>query len=204
MSLQEINYKRYVSNMRKKLKNNSVSIISNNCIGGILYHDLGIKFNSPTINTLIYGDEYIDFIKNLKAYISCELEYDTSSKDYPIGTLGFKNGKTIHIHFLHDKSFEEAKTKWDRRKERIDYDNLFIIYEHFNKFDDDIVYEFDKLDQSKVVFTHKNFKQIKSANYISACKNETSFGTITKFKNIFSGKRNIYKYNIIKQINNIK
>lgn len=71
----------------------------------------------------------------------------------------------------------------------IDYDNLFIIYEHFNKFDNDIVYEFDKLDQSKVVFTHKNFKQIKSAKYISACKNETGFGTITKFKNKFSGKK---------------
>jgi len=168
-----------------------------------LYHDLGLKFNSPTINTLIYGDEFIEFINNLKEYMNCELVYDEPSKEYPIGILSSIDKKSIHIHFLHNNTFEEAKSNWDRRKGRIDYNNLFIIYEHFNKFDNSIIEEFDKINYHKVVFTHRKFKNIKSSKYIFACRKEKGFGTITKFKNKLSGKRNIYAYDIIKQINNI-
>ena len=203
MNIQKKNYDRYVLKLRKRLKNKSVSIVSNNCIGGILYHDLGLKFNSPTINTLIYGDEFIEFINNLKEYIDCELVYDETSKEYPIGILSSIDKKSIHIHFLHNNTFEEAKSNWDRRKGRIDYNNLFIIYEHFNKFDNSIIEEFDKINYPKVVFTHRKFKNIKSSKYIFACRKEKGFGTITKFKNKLSGKRNIYAYDIIKQINNI-
>lgn len=203
MNVQKKNYARYVFKLRKRLKNKSVSIISNNCIGGILYHDLGLKFNSPTINTLIYGDEFIEFINNLKEYMNCELVYDETSKEYPIGVLSSIDKKTIHIHFLHNNTFEEAKSNWNRRKGRIDYNNLFIIYEHFNKFDNSIIEEFDKINYHKVVFTHRKFNNIKSSKYIFACRKEKGFGTITKFKNKLSGKRNIYAYNIIKRINNI-
>lgn len=203
MSIQKKNYERYVLKLRKRLKNKSVSIISNNCIGGILYHDLGLKFNSPTINTLIYGDEFIEFIKNLKEYINCELVYDETSKEYPIGVLSSIDKKTIHIHFLHNNNFEEAKSNWNRRKSRINYNNLFVIYEHFNKFDNSIIEEFDKINYHKVVFTHKKFNHIKSSKYIFACRKEKGFGSITKFKNNLSGKRNIYTYDIVKQINNI-
>ncbi len=204
MHIQEKNYGKYISKLRKRLKNKSVSIISNNCIGGILYHDLGLKFNSPTINTLIYGDEFIEFIKNLREYIDCELIYDKSSKEYPIGILFSKDKKVIHIHFLHDNTFEEAKSNWNRRKNRIDYNNLFVIYEHFNKSDDSIIEDFDKINYHKVVFTHKKFNNIKSSKFIYACRKEKGFGTITKFKNKLSGKRNIYDYDIVKYINNIQ
>ena len=203
MNIQKKNYDRYVLKLRKRIKNKSVSIISNNCIGGILYHDLGLKFNSPTINTLIYGDEFIEFINNLKEYMNCELVYDETSKEYPIGVLSSIDKKTIHIHFLHNNTFEEAKSNWNRRKGRIDYNNLFIIYEHFNKFDNSIIEEFDKINYNKVVFTHRKFNNIKSSKYIFACRKEKGFGTITKFKNKLSGKRNIYSYDIIKRINNI-
>lgn len=203
MNVRKKNYARYVFKLRKRLKNKSVSIISNNCIGGILYHDLGLKFNSPTINTLIYGDEFIEFINNLKEYMNCELVYDETSKEYPIGVLSSIDKKTIHIHFLHNNTFEEAKSNWNRRKGRIDYNNLFIIYEHFNKFDNSIIEEFDKINYHKVVFTHRKFTTIKSSKYIFACRKEKGFGTITKFKNKLSGKRNIYAYDIIKRLNNI-
>lgn len=202
MTLQEKNYNRYIIKLRKQLKNNTVSIISNNCIGGILYHDLGLRFNSPTINTLIYGDEFIEFINNLKSYISCVLTYDISSTTYPIGILAPIDKQAIHIHFLHSTNFEKAKFDWEKRKNRIDYDNIFVIYEHFNNFDNSIIEKFDKINYNKIVFTHKKFK-LKSAKYIPACKKEKSFGRITKFKNQFSGKRNLYKCNIVKLLNDI-
>lgn len=203
MNIQKRNYEKYVSKLKKRLKNKSVSIISNNCIGGILYHDLGLRFNSPTINTLIYGDEFVEFAKNIKEYIDCELVCDEKGIEYPIGILAPTNKKIIHIHFLHNNTFEEAKSNWNRRRSRIDYNNLFFIYEHFNKFDDSIVKKFDKLNYHKVVFTHKKFNNIKSSKYIFACRKEKGFGTITKFKNKISGKRNIYTYDIVKQLNKI-
>ena len=201
MNIQIRNYNKFVLKMQKKLKNMEVCIISNNCIGGVLYHDLGLKFNSPTINTLIYGQEFIDFVENIKEFLNCELMYDKSSKEYPIGILSLPNEKIVHVHFLHNNNFEEAKLNWDRRKIRVDFDNLFIIYEHFNKYDDSILDKLDKLDLQKVIFTHKKFKHVKSSKYIRACRKEKSFGTILKFKNRISGRRNLYDYNIIKHIN---
>ena len=43
--------------------------------------------------------------------------------DFPIGQLG-----DIAILFQHETDFQEAKRKWDRRKERINYDNLAYIF----------------------------------------------------------------------------
>lgn len=129
--------------------------------------------------------------------------YDENSKEYPIGILSFADKRVIHVHFLHDNSFEQAKLDWNRRKSRIDYNNLLVIYEHFNKFDNSIIKEFDKISYPKIVFTHKRFGNIKSSKYIYACRKEKGFGTITKFKNKLSGKRNIYDCDIVKQTNNI-
>ena len=35
---------------QKNLRNRSFSLFSHNCLGGIMYHDLGVQFQSPTIN----------------------------------------------------------------------------------------------------------------------------------------------------------
>lgn len=43
-------HKMRLVNYRHKLKNENFTIISNNCIAGVLYKDLNKKFNSPTIN----------------------------------------------------------------------------------------------------------------------------------------------------------
>ena len=59
---------------RKKLKNKNPSIISSNCNGGFIYHDLNLKFFSPTINLFFYPKDYIKFIANLEYYSKCELK----------------------------------------------------------------------------------------------------------------------------------
>ena len=38
---------------RRLLKNRDIPIISANCVGGVIYHDLGLAFNSPTINLFL-------------------------------------------------------------------------------------------------------------------------------------------------------
>ena len=53
--------------MRKRLKNHSFSLISSNCIGGILYHDVGEQFRTPTINLII--PQFVTFAENLRYYL---------------------------------------------------------------------------------------------------------------------------------------
>lgn len=59
--------KRNIEN-RKRLKNKEISIISTNCIGGVLSHDLGLQFKSPTVNLFFRAEDFIKFCENLEYY----------------------------------------------------------------------------------------------------------------------------------------
>lgn len=101
-----------------------ISIISSNCIGGVILSELGLPSATPTINLYFESESYIEFISNLDFYLRKDLEEvieDTFS--YPKGKLGDK----VVIHFLHYSDFDSAKKKWDERKQRINWDNMFYI-----------------------------------------------------------------------------
>lgn len=58
---------------REGLSNHDFTLFCNNCVGGMIYSTLGEKFNSPTINCFFPNlDAYIDFLKNLNHYLTCE------------------------------------------------------------------------------------------------------------------------------------
>ena len=87
-----------------------------------MYHELGQKFLSPTINLWMYDKDFLKFVHNLKDYLSYDLRFVDGIDDTPTAYLN-----DILIHFNHYHSNEEAKQKWDERKQRVNYDNLFII-----------------------------------------------------------------------------
>lgn len=64
------------------------------------------------------------------------------------------------IVFLHYSSFEEAKEKWDRRKTRVNYDNLLVKFNDQNGFQPEDYDTFAALPFShKVFFTaHRELK----------------------------------------------
>lgn len=72
----------------KKLKYKDFSFISVNCLGGVISHDLGLQFLSPTINLFFESEDYIKFVENLQYYLKLELEEDTAEESYPVGKLG--------------------------------------------------------------------------------------------------------------------
>ena len=114
---------------RIRLKNYNFTLITNNCIGGIICHDLHLKFMSPTVNLYFTNDEFILFCSNLHEYLDLEVyEYKQHDKSFPVGLLSGSKGD-VYIYFMHYKNFNEAKTKWDERKKRINFDNIFIIME---------------------------------------------------------------------------
>lgn len=95
---------------RSLLKNRDITIISANCVGGVIYHDLGLAFNSPTINLFFSASDYVKFVSNFKHYLQCELVETSSEFDYPCALCD-----DIVLHMVHYHSFEEGKMKWEER-----------------------------------------------------------------------------------------
>ncbi len=111
----------------KQLIENPPSIISRHCWGGIVSHTLGLKFNTPFVNLFLNEVDFNKLAKNFSHYMNQELEFAQDGYDpileshYPIVKLD-----DITLYFNHYSSFEEAKTKWEERKKRINYNNLLF------------------------------------------------------------------------------
>ena len=81
----------------KKIKNKNFTIISQTCIGGLMYHDTMSKFLSPTINVSIEPKYFIKLLENMKYYMSIDkIEEVKTDKNYPVGKLD-----DIIINFVH-------------------------------------------------------------------------------------------------------
>lgn len=170
----------------EKLNNKDISIIASNCIGGFILHDLELKFHSPFINLWMKPDDFIKFLTNMHYYLSCDMSFvEESEIDYPIGVLD-----DVRIYFQHYATADEAKEKWLERKQRINYDNLFIMFTDRDGCTYQNLVEFDALPyKNKVVFTHVPYPEIKSAYYLKGFEKETSVGMCFKYKSLFSIKR---------------
>lgn len=117
--------KKYIEESRKRLNNHNFTILCSNCLGGIVYHHLGERFCSPTINLWMSEIDFQKYCLNLNYYSKCDLKFIESKKKYPVATLGEE--ESITIYFQHYKSQKEAEEKWRERTKRIDVNNLYVI-----------------------------------------------------------------------------
>ena len=147
-------------NMRKKLKNNP-SIITNHCIGGIISHDLGLKFLSPTVNLKILPYDFIKFIQNLDRYLNADLIEIESEFPYPVAKL-----EDITIYFVHYKTFEEAVNKWNERKKRIDFNNIRVIMTARDGASYETLKKYNDLPYKKVFFDDVAHPELESAVHV--------------------------------------
>lgn len=113
------------------------TIISNNCTGGAVSHELGMEFKSPTVNLQILPEEYPRFCQNIHRYMETELTADADMDghrdmiikmfggvpDFPFGRLD-----DILVCFQHYPTFEDAKAKWNERRAKMDYDHTGYIF----------------------------------------------------------------------------
>lgn len=158
---------------RKKLTNTSFSFIASNCNGGFILHDLGMRFNSPFINLWIKPKDFIRILSDFREYMDAPLTFvKEDGIDYPIGKL-----LDAKIYFMHYESEAEAESKWKERKQRIDHDNLFILFTDRDGCTYDDLLDFDRLPfKNKIVFTKRPYPDIKSAVYIKGFENQDSVG----------------------------
>ena len=128
--------------MRAGLRNRDFSILANNCWGGMIYRDRRLPYLSPTCGTYFFSKDYLRFISDPHRYLAMELE-EVPVKESPYAEeLIALHGENVvigrmgdaEVVLLHYPTFAEAKAKWDRRKERINWDNLLVKYSDQNGF----------------------------------------------------------------------
>lgn len=135
---------------RIRLKDKSFSLITNNCLGGVILHDLHLQFKSPTINVGFSNEQFVLFCEHLEHY--CSLPLQEAEWKHPMGVIHGDYGD-VFISFRHYSSFEEARIKWEDRVQRLDFHNLFIIMEAKDGCPDELLLRFDRLPYRKVVLT---------------------------------------------------
>lgn len=195
---QRAEWRVYKELKRKKLKNTTPTIISSNCNGEYWYYDMKLKFLSPTINLSFDMNDYVKMLENIHWYMEQPiLPYEDNRFEFPTGMLG-----DIEIRFNHYKTFDEAVAKWEERKQRINWDNLFVLGIDGDNCSYETMRRFDMLPyENKVIFTHIPYPEIKSSYYIPGFEREEGVGVLLYFKKQFLVRRYLDDFDYVAFLN---
>ena len=144
---------------RVRLRNKQFCIISQNCIGGVIYHDLGLEFTSPFINCLVKGDDMVRLCFDCQRYISTVpvVERYDESPAYPRHPV--IRVDDVEIHFPHTDSGDKALTTWERRANRVrgrsDLETVIIATSWDLGENPTLIDALYRLPLKKVIFTDK-------------------------------------------------
>lgn len=198
--IQSIFIKRRNEKKRKRLVNKDFTIISSNCIAGVIYHDLGLQFNSPTINLWFEPKDYLIFLENLETFLESDdlIEYKDNRYSYPVGILCGK----VKLYFQHYKSFKEAKHKWENRKKRVNTQNIYVIMTDRDKATLKEMKAFDRLKyRNKIILTGKEYEGITNQYCIQNCKEHGHLGDVFSKSRIL-GKKKLDEFDYVSFLNN--
>lgn len=172
-------HKLYVTAKRLRLKNKTMTVLSSNCNGAYMLHDLGCPFNSPTVNLYFLPEHFLKFVSNPQKYLYAEMkEIVLPDVDYPVGQI-----EDILLYLMHYASFDEAKSAWERRAARVNLDNAFLVMTDKNDCTYEQIKQFDELPyEHKVIFTHKEYPEFSSAYYIPGFEEEGEVGILSDWK----------------------
>lgn len=145
-------YNRFRARRRNKLSR--FTLFTGNCIGGYIYHQLGVPFDSPTINMMICDDDFFRIMCRPEHYFSHPIE-EIHDPEFPELISGRIDD--VIVHFNHYKTFEEGVTAWKRRVQRIDLENCYIIAADI-RLTPDMIAEYGKIKCKKlVIFTSGSY-----------------------------------------------
>lgn len=109
-----------------KVYESNITIVSNNCWGGLIYNTLGIECISPFKNLFLNDDDYIKCCMDLAKYMNevpvfSHYESDLHSrKKYPVLHIN-----DIEIHCNHADNEAQAIEDWERRRKKINWSNIY-------------------------------------------------------------------------------
>jgi len=207
LKIPNFDFRRYSS-----LRENPITILSDDCWGGHVYHSLDLPFTSPLVNIYWPRDSYCKFIQDPIFYLEQPLcmERDGAPREnlFPIGRLG-EGDQGVQLHFVHAPSFQKAKEHWDRRKKRINKNRIMIKF-GFSGAEiqrEKYLEVFDKLPFQKicvysgeaniedVVYSERfewdwyHGKRLEFVNYNDWCRQEKHFIKILDILKLLNGEK---------------
>lgn len=188
-------------NNRANLVNRDFSIICSNCVGGVISHNLGLRFNSPTVNVFLYPKDYLKLIYHLRHYMNVKKmpkdRTESALTGYQVGILD-----DIRLYFGHCPDFEWAREKWFERCRRVNYDNLYFIMIQRDGCSEEDLRKFDRYpSRHKVVFTTRERPDIKSAYYIPGATQDGQVIDLVGYKSKTTGRRWIDDFDYVSFLN---
>ena len=191
-------YQRFFINrsLQRKLTNQGMTVISVNCVGALILHDLHQPFNSPFVNLYLSPQDFLRYLQNMDFYLTQPLTFVQTEKSYPVGKLA-----DLEIHFMHYHSEQEANEKWQLRTSRMKLDNLFIMMTDRDGVTEKDIQLFDQLPfKNKVIFTHTPYPAFKSAYYIKGFEKQNQVGDIFEFSG-WDGKKYYDQFDYVNWFN---
>jgi uncharacterized protein (DUF1919 family) len=176
---------------KRRINLNDISIISMNCIGGIVYHDCGKQFLSPTIDLFFLPSDFIKFVNNLDFYLN-ETPRVVMGSQFPVGIIG-----DIRLYFMHYKTSDEALEKWEERKKRINRNKIFVIMVERNGFSDDDFENFKRIKYPKILFTKSKKYDCEDAVYYK------QYEMLEQLPDIIPGRYMYYKGRLFSKLNEL-
>lgn len=193
----EQEWESYKKRKCSRIKNKDFTIIASNCCGTFVYYDMGLPYLSPTINLSMGMDDFVRLAGNLKWYLEQEFVEAERKENCPVGILG-----DVKIDFVHYDTFEEGVLKWEERKKRINWDNLFFMGVEKDGCTYETIKRFDELPyKNKVIFTHVRYTEFSSAYYIKGFEDRNELGVITFYKKQFLKRRYLDDFDYVRFLN---
>ena len=183
------------NSMRKRLTNKAPSLLCPNCLGGILFHDLGLQFRSPTVNLMMTQRDFVKFLLHMEEYLAGEFVFFRHPEyTCPCAYLSGEGLEQIAVHFTHYATAEEAENKWRERARRIDRENLFVCLQERDGLTKDEILSLSGLRcRGLVVFTANRYDDIPYTVQIPAYEAGGEVGNILK-KSLLNGARDYEKH----------
>lgn len=162
-----------IKNQRASVRDEKFTLLSNDCWGSGPYQHLGLMYRTPFIGTRMFAPCYLELLKNVRRYVAAPAEFIATSRydfmnerrqtffgDYPIALLD----GAIELHFVHEPDATTAWEKWERRRAKMNFDNLYIKFSQDPECcTDAMLEEFDRLDYPyKVCFTYRDYPEFRS------------------------------------------
>ncbi len=112
-----------------QIRESNISILSDYCFAGFLYHSLGMQFTSPTILLTSDNDNYYRFLCNIKHYLNYPMREIKDTINRPcFNHLSYPGGIVDDVEwwFAHSVTYAETEKKWTERAKRFNYDNFLV------------------------------------------------------------------------------
>jgi uncharacterized protein (DUF1919 family) len=154
-----------------------LSYVASNCVGGRFSELQGTAYASPTVGLFFEPSDFMAFCEDLPRYLGKEVRHDLEKSQalgYPVGDLD-----GLKVMFQHFASFDDAKAKWEKRTQRVELNNVVIIFGTCDGFTQEHVRRFDALPMKrKILFTHVPLPGSPNAIYVPGFEKEARVGDL--------------------------